>query len=231
MIDIDRIKQLFTENNITFTERKFSLFDNANLPDDIKRWIEIMGSTIQLDLTPYGSAGVYLYSQKELFEEYSDEHDKIIKDNNYFVIGFGPNGDLTCIDKADGKLAFIYHDTLWEETYTSFDELVEKTDLDLKDFLYLVLSGQKYPLDAFDAKDYMKIKQIINRWDPIDLLSHAPKDEYNFEILDIVDASNKLFKADELAAAINKIFTSSFDDAFSASMEECMEIAKEIKSR
>ena len=48
------------------------------------------------------------------------------------------------------------------------------------------------------------IKEIIDFWDPIKLLSFAPQDEYNFEIKQIRNKMiiNKDIKTDELALVI-----------------------------
>ena len=58
------------------------------------------------------------------------------------------------------------------------------------------------------------VKRIIDEWDPIDLLSHAPDDEY-------VD----------LAEGIFNVFVESFGkDTFNKSKEECEHIAQILLS-
>lgn len=71
------------------------------------------------------------------------------------------------------------------------------------------------------------IKKIIDDWDPIGLLSHAPNDEYNSEIDEIyrlLCTSNTL---DELAEGVYNTFSTSFGKAnFNKSMDECRQIAR-----
>ena len=75
------------------------------------------------------------------------------------------------------------------------------------------------------------LTQIINDWDPIDLIAFSPQDEYLNEIKmieEILQTSNKndpIFLANE----IFKIFTNSFgSNVFTSQFDECMGIAKKI---
>lgn len=36
--------------------------------------------------------------------------------------------------------------------------------------------------------EFNRIKEIITGWDPVDLLNHAPDDEYDFEIQQSTDS-------------------------------------------
>ncbi|EYE87193.1 hypothetical protein Q428_14670 [Fervidicella metallireducens AeB] len=75
----------------------------------------------------------------------------------------------------------------------------------------------------------MSIKKIIDKWDPIDLLSHAPDDEYHSEISEIGEllktSSNDL---ELIADGIYTVFSKSFRGEFSKTKDECKEIAKLI---
>ena len=58
------------------------------------------------------------------------------------------------------------------------------------------------------------IKEIIDFWDPIKLLSFAPQDEYDFEIKQIKNKMliNKDIKTDELALVIQTVFKNAFGE-------------------
>lgn len=74
-----------------------------------------------------------------------------------------------------------------------------------------------------------KAKTIINEWDPIGLLGHAPNDEYEVEIAVIREALKVGLNAQELAKEIQKAFIKQFgDDVFKKSYDECLIIAKRI---
>ena len=70
------------------------------------------------------------------------------------------------------------------------------------------------------------IKSAIDKWDPIDLLTHAPKDEYDVECLQISKVYTE--SIEELGKSIYIIFLTSFGSAFSKNEEDCIVIAKAI---
>lgn len=73
------------------------------------------------------------------------------------------------------------------------------------------------------------IKEIINLWDPMDLLNHAPNDEYNSEIEEIECLLNSSKDISELAEGIYQVFVKSFgENNFCMSRSECAVIAKKI---
>ena len=76
-------------------------------------------------------------------------------------------------------------------------------------------------------KEY--ITEVINSWDPIDLLSHAPKDEYEVEIALIMGVMGAAPDIDQVARGIQKIFLDRFgDDVFKKDYQECIQVAKKL---
>lgn len=73
-----------------------------------------------------------------------------------------------------------------------------------------------------------KTKRIINEWDPMNLLSHAPDDEYEEEIILINDVLAKTNDLNQVAIEIKAIFIKMFGDDFKRSYNDCLEIAKKI---
>lgn len=79
----------------------------------------------------------------------------------------------------------------------------------------------------FLNRDY--VTKVINLWDPIDLLLHAPKDEYEVEIILIMGLMEKISDVDEFARGIQKIFLDEFgDDVFKRDYQECLQVAKKL---
>ena len=75
------------------------------------------------------------------------------------------------------------------------------------------------------------IKNIIDNWDPIDLLLHAPDDEYYLEIEKIEHLLNSTDDLNELAEGIFKVFEESFgEEIFVKSKDECKKIAQILLS-
>lgn len=77
----------------------------------------------------------------------------------------------------------------------------------------------------------MTIDEIINGWDPLDLLSHAPQNEYHSEIEAIEALASKTTDSAILAEGIYNIFQKSFGTiSFQKPLSECVEISKRILS-
>lgn len=75
------------------------------------------------------------------------------------------------------------------------------------------------------------IQSIINCWDPMDLLIHAPSDEYHSEIAEIENLFNSSKDISELAEGIYQVFVRSFGaNNFRKSRSECAVIAQRIIS-
>ena len=75
------------------------------------------------------------------------------------------------------------------------------------------------------------VKRIIDEWDPIDLLFHAPDDEYHSEIEEIGYLLHMTDDSVELAEGIFNVFVESFGkDTFNKSKEECEHIAQILLS-
>ncbi len=70
------------------------------------------------------------------------------------------------------------------------------------------------------------IKKNINKWDPIELLAHAPEDEYNEEILEICNRFEN--EIDKLSCVIYNVFKISFGETFNKSLKDCYVIAENI---
>lgn len=76
------------------------------------------------------------------------------------------------------------------------------------------------------------VKRVIDEWDPIDLLFHAPDDEYHSEIEAIQHLLSITDDSGELAEGIFNVFVDSFGkDIFNKSKEECKQIARTLLSQ
>ncbi len=76
-----------------------------------------------------------------------------------------------------------------------------------------------------------RVTKIVNEWDPMGLLPFAPKDEYEYEIMQIKELlkTHTHLTSKELAYKIYDIFVSSFEDIdCKLSVEECKRIAEKL---
>lgn len=70
--------------------------------------------------------------------------------------------------------------------------------------------------------------KVINEWDPMNFLAHAPDDEYEEEVKLINELLVQTNDVNEVAIGIKSIFTIMFEEDFKKSHEDCLEIAKKL---
>lgn len=76
------------------------------------------------------------------------------------------------------------------------------------------------------------ILEIINEWDPMNFLTHAPDDEYEEEAKLVNELLNATCNSDELADGIYGVFRRMFGNDFRKTREDCQLIAEKLlKSR
>ena len=73
------------------------------------------------------------------------------------------------------------------------------------------------------------IKKEIDKWDPINLLDHAPSDEYDIESMEILFEFQH--DIEQNGIIIYEVFSKAFGETFTKSVNECVEIAQNIMSR
>lgn len=82
---------------------------------------------------------------------------------------------------------------------------------------------------------FESVKEIIDEWDPINLLPHAPDDEYEAEIKDIVKQINLVHSSEELSIVIHNVFSNWFGkdslESIHYTISECQPIAEKIWSK
>ena len=79
--------------------------------------------------------------------------------------------------------------------------------------------------------DKPRVLSIISEWDSINLMSHAPDDEYEPEVDEIMGALGEPIAPELLAAVIQAVFLQQFrEDRFLCSKDECLMIAERILS-
>lgn len=80
-----------------------------------------------------------------------------------------------------------------------------------------------------DKINFDIIKKEIDKWDPIDLLNHAPPDEYDIESMEI--SSKFEHNAEQNGMIIYEVFSEAFGITFTKSIDECICIAKKMMER
>lgn len=80
-----------------------------------------------------------------------------------------------------------------------------------------------------DKMNFDIIKKEIDNWDPIDLLSHAPPDEYDIESREILLKFQRSLEQNGMI--IYEVFSKAFGTTFTKSVEECICIAKKMMNQ
>ena len=75
---------------------------------------------------------------------------------------------------------------------------------------------------------YIKIKEIINSWDPLKIMDISFSNEYSYEIKKIIGELLKNITIQNLRKKINKIFKNSYNGLYKIEKNEEIEIAKKI---
>jgi hypothetical protein len=79
---------------------------------------------------------------------------------------------------------------------------------------------------------YELVKAIIDCWDPVDLLSFAPKDEYDPISETISNMISQNDTVESIGNVIHKVFLESFGKiTFEKSKDDCIEVAKQISEK
>lgn len=89
-------------------------------------------------------------------ENIQDENKDIYK-RDLLIIGSGANGDPIVLNIKTMSVGYLFHDILWEEE--NIEEL-NKIYIDLKmsigTFFYKSVTEKDFPIDAYEAEDYIK---------------------------------------------------------------------------
>ena len=68
--------------------------------------------------------------------------------------------------------------------------------------------------------DYKKIKTIIDKWDPINLLAYAPEDEYDLECKEIYNLISNNMSIEFIAKTIFSVFSQSIRGMYRNSQKD-----------
>ena len=77
-----------------------------------------------------------------------------------------------------------------------------------------------------DKMNFEIIKKEIDKWDPIDLLNHAPPDEYDIESGEILLKFKHSIEQNGMV--IYDVFSKAFGITFTKSVDECVSRAKKM---
>ncbi len=140
------IEEIFEKNKIDFKQVDISnnlFLMSLTLSEKVTEYLQCMGKTIKLHETKYGSIWVTLYNAKDLI----DNQYPVCNEKNLLIIGHLLNGDLLTINLKNEHIGYVFHDDLWEENYSSIEDIYCELLLDIEIFLKIILEDKIYPID------------------------------------------------------------------------------------
>lgn len=149
-MDTNQVEEIFRRNHVDFQQIDIAKIPCLmSLPDNVKEYLKCMGKTIKWHVTQFGSTWTTLYSVNELMEC----QEAVCSENNLLVIGSGLNGDLLTINLKNNHIGYIFHDDLWEENYSTIEDIYRELPLEIAFFLKMVFETETYPIDGTMAEE------------------------------------------------------------------------------
>lgn len=151
-----QIEDIFKKNSLNFQKVDIShitLF--KPYPEKVTNYLKCMGKEIKLHRTEHGGAWTTLYNVNDIISS----QEPICSEKNLLIIGNGLNGDLLTINLKNNHAGYIFHDDLYEENYTSIEEIYCELSFDIETFIEIALESETYPIDGTMAEQMKSIFQ------------------------------------------------------------------------
>ena len=146
----NKIEDSLRRNHVDFHQIDiYQILCFMSIPNNVKEYLNCMGKTIKWHITQYGSAWTTLYSINDLM----DYQETVCSDNNLLVIGNGLNGDIITINLKNSHVGYIFHDDLWEDNYSTIEDIYRELPFRIETFLQMVFETESYPIDGTMAEE------------------------------------------------------------------------------
>jgi hypothetical protein len=142
----------FKDNVIKITDKTIDFFESINLSQDLIFFFKTFSFREEIK---FGS--ICFNCVNRIRTENLEQENKEIYKKDLLIIGSGANGDPIVLNIKTMSVGYIFHDILWEEENI---EDLNKIYIDLKKsigtFFYKSITEEDFPIDAYDAEDYIK---------------------------------------------------------------------------
>ncbi|QGK76163.1 hypothetical protein [Flavobacterium sp. SLB02] len=137
---------------VKVTDKTIEFFESFNLSQDLIDFFKTFSFREGIEF-----GNIYFNCVNEIRVENLEEENKKIYKKDLLIIGAGANGDPIVLNTKTLNVGYIFHDILWEEENI---EDLNKVYIDLKmsigTFFYKSLTEEDFPIDAYEAEDYIK---------------------------------------------------------------------------
>ena len=130
---------------------------------ETRGWLEQRGAPAELiellrafPFSSHAQFGGVSFSEVNRIPELNDWiENRRLKENGLLQIGDGLNGDPIVVNLQTGTVGFVSHDDLWEATSIDIDEIYCDLELQVGDFFLKAATDDGFPIDFFQARDWV----------------------------------------------------------------------------
>ena len=140
-----------TKKIIKVTDKTLDFFKSIGLSAELIDFLKEFSFMQGIDFD-----GIYFSRVNDMRSENLEEINKEIFKYNLLIVGSGMNGDPIVLNFKTMKMGYVFHDKLWEsETIEDLDAIYIDLDLSLGQFYYKKVTEENFPIDAYEAEEYM----------------------------------------------------------------------------
>ena len=141
-----------TKNVIKVTDKTLEFFKNIGLKKELIDFFKQFSYLKYIDFD-----GISFSRINDIRTDNLEEQNNEIYKNKLLIIGSGMNGDPIVLNFETMKMGYVFHDQLWgNEKIEDLDSIYIDLDLSIGEFYYKKMTEEKFPIDAYDAEEYVK---------------------------------------------------------------------------
>ncbi|WP_324023492.1 hypothetical protein QSV08_11625 [Maribacter sp. BPC-D8] len=140
-----------TKKIIKVTDKTLDFFKSIGLSAELIDFLKEFSFMQGIDFD-----GIYFSRVNDMRSENLEEINKEIFKYNLLIVGAGMNGDPIVLNFKTMKMGYVFHDELWEgDTIEDLDAIFIDLGLSLGEFYYKKVTEENFPIDAYEAEEYM----------------------------------------------------------------------------
>ncbi len=150
----EKVKELTDQQRCykeSISQETKEYFKSINLPKELYDFFEknSYSNFITFKKVIFDKVNTFQRNNKEILN-----HEKYRK--KYLIIGNGLNGDPIAVNLMSLHVGFIFHDILFEDENADVDEIFVDMKSTISEFYYNSIFRDKFPVDAYQAEEYIK---------------------------------------------------------------------------
>lgn len=140
-----------SKNVIKVTDKTLDFFKKIGLNIELIEFFKEFSYLKTIDFD-----GISFLRINDIRTENLEEQNNEIYKNNLLIIGSGMNGDPIVLNFETMKMGYVFHDQLWEnEKIENLNAIYIDLGLSIGEFFYKKMTEEEFPIDAYDAEEYV----------------------------------------------------------------------------